>query len=136
MDDEISRNERIFSERLSGRTLKSIGDEYGISAERIRVICEKFLRKAKDYDRMKERLSSEVKKLKEDIRHFELQASGGTSVDELPLSERTATALRAGNIKTVQQIRLMTNAELLALPNFGRKSLNELREIVSCYDET
>ena len=33
------RNERIYEQRKLGRTLKSIGDEFGLSSERIRGLC-------------------------------------------------------------------------------------------------
>ena len=33
------RNERIYEQKKLGRTLKSIGDEFGLSSERIRGLC-------------------------------------------------------------------------------------------------
>jgi hypothetical protein len=35
----LERNEKILEQRNLGRTLKSIGDEFGLSKDRIRIIC-------------------------------------------------------------------------------------------------
>lgn len=35
------RNTEIFNERLAGRTYKSIGDEYGLSTNRVKQICDR-----------------------------------------------------------------------------------------------
>ena len=49
---------------------------------------------------------------------------------ELELSIRTFTALSNCNIVTVGDVAKRDEHELLRIPNFGRKSLNELREVL------
>ena len=48
-------------------------------------------------------------------------------VDELELSVRTMNALKMNNINTVYDIIKNGQHTLLRLPNFGRKSLNDVR---------
>lgn len=50
------------------------------------------------------------------------------SVDDLGLSNRTLNCLKRNNISHVGEIASMTEGELLALRNFGDRSLQELRE--------
>ena len=51
-------------------------------------------------------------------------------VDELELSVRIANTLRNENIETLGDVCKYREAELLRIPNFGRKSLNELKGIL------
>jgi DNA-directed RNA polymerase alpha subunit len=51
-------------------------------------------------------------------------------VDELDLSVRIASALRQEGVETLGDICKCSEAELLRYPNFGRKSLNELKGIL------
>lgn len=53
------------------------------------------------------------------------------SVDELELSVRSANCLQNANIKTIWQLVQKTESEMLKTKNFGRKSLNEIKEILS-----
>jgi DNA-directed RNA polymerase subunit alpha len=53
------------------------------------------------------------------------------SVDELELSVRSANCLKHANIKLIGDLVQRTEAEILATKNFGRKSLNEIKEILS-----
>jgi DNA-directed RNA polymerase subunit alpha len=53
------------------------------------------------------------------------------SVDELELSVRSANCLKQANIKLIGDLVQKTEAEILATKNFGRKSLNEIKEILS-----
>jgi len=50
------------------------------------------------------------------------------SIDQLDLSQRTYNCLKRSQITKVGQVLEMTEEELLALRNFGQKSLEELRE--------
>jgi len=52
------------------------------------------------------------------------------SVDELELSVRSANCLKHANIKLIGDLVQKTEAEILATKNFGRKSLNEIKEIL------
>ena len=52
-------------------------------------------------------------------------------VDELELSVRSANCLKNDNIVYIGDLILKTEAEMLRTPNFGRKSLNEIKEVLS-----
>src|SRR5262245_21957789 len=52
-------------------------------------------------------------------------------VDELELSVRSANCLKNDNIIYVGDLVQKTEAEMLRTPNFGRKSLNEIKEVLS-----
>jgi len=53
------------------------------------------------------------------------------SVDELELSVRSANCLKHANIKLIGDLVQKTEAEILATKNFGRKSLNEIKDILT-----
>ncbi len=52
------------------------------------------------------------------------------SVDELELSVRSANCLKAGNIDTLYDLVTRSESEMLKFRNFGRKSLNEIGELL------
>jgi DNA-directed RNA polymerase subunit alpha len=52
------------------------------------------------------------------------------SVDELELSVRSYNCLKNADIKTIGELIQKTEAEMLKTKNFGRKSLNEIKEIL------
>lgn len=52
------------------------------------------------------------------------------SVEELELSVRSYNCLKNANIKTIADLVQKTEQEMLRTKNFGRKSLNEIREIL------
>jgi DNA-directed RNA polymerase subunit alpha len=52
-------------------------------------------------------------------------------VDELELSVRSANCLKNDNIIYIGDLIQKTEAEMLRTPNFGRKSLNEIKEVLS-----
>lgn len=52
------------------------------------------------------------------------------SVDELELSVRSANCLKHANIQLIGELVQKTESEILATKNFGRKSLNEIKEIL------
>lgn len=53
------------------------------------------------------------------------------SVEELELSVRSYNCLKNADIKTIGELVQKTEAEMLKTKNFGRKSLNEIKEILS-----
>ena len=53
------------------------------------------------------------------------------SVDELELSVRSANCLQNANIKYLGELVQKTEAEMLKTKNFGRKSLNEIKEVLT-----
>ncbi len=67
----------------------------------------------------------------------EAEAEGGINryllkkVDELELSVRSANCLKNDNIIYIGDLVQKSEAEMLRTPNFGRKSLNEIKEVLS-----
>ncbi|MGH7369329.1 MAG: DNA-directed RNA polymerase subunit alpha [Candidatus Methylomirabilaceae bacterium] len=53
------------------------------------------------------------------------------SVDELELSVRSANCLKNSNIRYIHELVQKSEAEMLKTKNFGRKSLNEIKEILA-----
>ena len=53
------------------------------------------------------------------------------SVNELELSVRAANCLKNANIKTIADLVQKTETEMLKTKNFGKKSLNEIKEILT-----
>jgi DNA-directed RNA polymerase subunit alpha len=72
-----------------------------------------------------EEITDEVKEEDDEI--------GGWKIEELPISKRSKTALLTGGFKTVGDLRNTTATELLNLPGFGNKSLNEVLELLTEY---
>lgn len=60
-----------------------------------------------------------------------LNANLFKSVDELELSVRSANCLQNANIRFIGELVQKTEAEMLKTKNFGRKSLNEIKETLS-----
>ena len=52
------------------------------------------------------------------------------SVEELELSVRSYNCLKNANIRTIRELVQKSEAEMLRTKNFGRKSLNEIKEIL------
>jgi DNA-directed RNA polymerase subunit alpha len=53
------------------------------------------------------------------------------SVDELELSVRSYNCLKNADIKTIRDLVQKTEGEMLKTKNFGRKSLNEIKDILT-----
>ncbi|MBI5657639.1 MAG: DNA-directed RNA polymerase subunit alpha [Geobacter sp.] len=53
------------------------------------------------------------------------------SVDELELSVRSANCLKNAGIKLIGELVIRTEAEMLKTQNFGRKSLNEIKDVLA-----
>jgi len=75
----------------------------------------------------------EPKKPQEEQRHPELAFNAALlkKVDELELSVRSANCLKNDNIVYIGDLIQKTEAEMLRTPNFGRKSLNEIKEVLA-----
>jgi DNA-directed RNA polymerase subunit alpha len=53
------------------------------------------------------------------------------SVEELELSVRSANCLKNADINKIYQLVSKTEPEMLKTKNFGRKSLNEIKEVLT-----
>jgi DNA-directed RNA polymerase subunit alpha len=56
------------------------------------------------------------------------------SIDELELSVRSYNCLKNADIKTIADLVQKSEAEMLKTKNFGRKSLNEIKELLAEMD--
>lgn len=65
-----------------------------------------------------------------DTKRMKMVKALSKSVEELELSVRSSNCLKNANIKTLGELVQKTNAEMLKTRNFGRKSLNEIKEIL------
>ncbi len=66
-----------------------------------------------------------------EIRHDAVVEHLNKSVDELELSVRSYNCLKNANIRTIGELVTKSEAEMLKTKNFGRKSLNEIKEILA-----
>jgi DNA-directed RNA polymerase subunit alpha len=88
---------------------------------------------------LKEQLQTFINFVEEDEPAMGEEMAGGEEfneslfkrVDELDLSVRSANCLQNAGIEFVWQLVERTEAEMLKTKNFGRKSLNEIKEILS-----
>ena len=75
----------------------------------------------------------EPQKPQEEPMHPELTFNAALlkKVDELELSVRSANCLKNDNIVYIGDLIQKTESEMLRTPNFGRKSLNEIKEVLA-----
>ena len=66
--------------------------------------------------------------IQEDNKFAELM---NKSIDELEFSVRATNCLKNANIKTIGELVLKTEQEILQMKNFGRKSLSEIKEVLT-----
>ncbi len=66
-----------------------------------------------------------------EVQHDAVMEHLNKLVDELELSVRSYNCLKNASIRTIGELVQKTEAEMLKTKNFGRKSLNEIKEILS-----
>ena len=76
----------------------------------------------------------EEKPIATDLRKNRLKELFNRSVEELELSVRSSNCLKASNIKTLGELVQKTEGEMIKFRNFGRKSLNEISEILARHE--
>ncbi len=81
-----------------------------------------------------EDLEPEPAPLAEEMEEPQFNENLYRSVEELELSVRSANCLKNANILRIYQLVSKTEAEMLKTKNFGRKSLNEIKEVLSEMD--
>lgn len=84
----------------------------------------------------KEEILEEEKEEEIDEEKEKLKTTMATSVEELELSVRSANCLRSANITTLGELVKKTEQEMLKTRNFGKKSLNEIKEKLKAYGLT
>ena len=78
-----------------------------------------------------EELEPEPEKKAEDQQKFQFNENLYRSVEELELSVRSANCLKNADILKIYQLVQKSEAEMLKTKNFGRKSLNEIKDVLS-----
>jgi DNA-directed RNA polymerase subunit alpha len=83
-----------------------------------------------NFEELPEELPSEddEEKKKKKLEILREQLTKG--VDELELSVRSANCLKNANIQNIRELVQKTEQEILQTKNFGRKSLNEIKEVL------
>src|SRR5499427_1256577 len=100
----------------------SPADALGLSAKLLKDHMNIFI----NFEEEMEAAAAEADR-KPEIRNENLNRS----VEELELSVRSYNCLKNANIQTIGELVQKSEAEMLKTKNFGRKSLNEIKEILS-----
>ena len=138
------RNALIYRGREAGMTLQALATQHQVTKERIRQICvrhdrllELEQRRNGHANEINDRyealavLRSELELLADqtEVVDAKLAALEGISVvplEDMGFSARAVNALFHENVATLGQLCEKTRAELLRIPNFGKKSLSEV----------
>lgn len=116
---EISTNGSISPEDALAYAAKNLRDNLSI-----------FI----NFEEVEEKEEKEVLALKEkEEESKKLKEILAIGVDELELSVRSANCLRGANIRTLGELVLRTEANMLKTRNFGKKSLTEIGEKLAEY---
>ncbi|WP_373499120.1 DNA-directed RNA polymerase subunit alpha [Desulfococcus sp.] len=78
-----------------------------------------------------EDVEPEPEKTSEELEKPKFNENLYRSVEELELSVRSANCLKNADIHKIYQLVAKTEAEMLKTKNFGRKSLNEIKEVLT-----
>ena len=85
---------------------------------------EKIYKLIKAHEKTILLLSREIASLREELNFVNV------SVEELELSVRSANCLKNKGIETIDQLLTFSEVGLLKIKNFGRKNLNEIKDIL------
>jgi len=131
------RQKDVFGFDVKQQSLREVGEQVGLRQERIRQMVAKIIRKI---ERRIFIINQSLKEPQVIIKYIEKTVE--EKAPNLPIvykpvaalgemTVRTANALLNDEIKTVQQLIEKRESELLRIPNFGRKSLMELQELLA-----
>ena len=98
-------------------------DSIGLAAKLLKDHMNIFI----NFEEELETATSEDRSGKPEIRNENLNRS----VEELELSVRSYNCLKNANIQTIGELVQKSESEMLKTKNFGRKSLNEIKEILA-----
>jgi hypothetical protein len=128
--------------RLTERQQKVISMRYGINGED-RLTLKQVSEKINRLDGSGLVSTTTVRNLEyRALRHLRLRSfspwgvdvfTEDTRVENLNLSVRTCNCLRNANIQTVKDLISKTEKELLKSKNFGKKSVNEIKDLLDYY---
>lgn len=118
----------ILFRYFSGETLRQIGDDYGLSGERIRQICSKSMFQLRHLlTRIKE-----DKNASGDMADMEstLMNAGIGRLYDMGFSTRALNIIRDHGITTMEQLSRMSREELLEFEKLGNKTLDEIVRVM------
>ena len=125
-DATAARNDWQTAKIVADVYKQIFGDDfYRIKAIRFRQLMQDQLQVFVNFDEPK----GEVHQEEEDKLPFNKNLL--RKVDELELSVRSANCLKNDNIVYIGDLIQKTESEMLRTPNFGRKSLNEIKEVLA-----
>ncbi|MCX6338588.1 MAG: DNA-directed RNA polymerase subunit alpha [Candidatus Aureabacteria bacterium] len=84
-----------------------------------------------DFDKHPLAIGEEEEEEKEKKKGEDMDRLLDMSINEIELSVRAANCITAANIKTIGDLVQNTEAEMLKYRNFGKKSLNEIKQILT-----
>ncbi|MDO3379102.1 DNA-directed RNA polymerase subunit alpha [Geoalkalibacter halelectricus] len=97
-------------------------DAVAFAAKILKEQLQLFINFEEGHEPLEEQVEEESKKINENLYR---------SVDELELSVRAANCLKNANIELIGDLVQRSEAEMLKTQNFGRKSLNEIKDILA-----
>jgi len=120
------RAKHMIKLRDNGETYSHIAELYELTPSRVRQIVMIARKKIENQQKLKEAKIASVKSgLVRTINDF-----NNLSIDVLDLSVRARNCLENESLFLIGDVIKKTDAELLRIPNFGRKSLNLLKEAI------
>lgn len=84
-----------------------------------------------EYDRQPLKIEEEEKEKLEKEKEKELERLLNLPINEIELSVRSANCIQSARIKTIRDLVQKTEPEMLKFRNFGKKSLNEIKNILA-----
>lgn len=134
-DALYTRNVKILKAiEVGGQSLAQIGRDFGLSRSQIAMIRNRARRRLSHpaligkYGKM-----SELPAINPCVARSDEEVSSYLEkhIDDIEFSVRTHHALINANIDLISELVQKTEAELLRIPNLGRKSLNEIKEVLN-----
>lgn len=118
----------ILFRYFSGETLRQIGDDYGLSGERIRQICSQSMYKMRHL----------LTRIKEDTNAYgdmadmesTLQNAGIGRLYDMGFSTRALNVFWEHGITTMEQLSRLSREELLEFEKLGNKTLDEIVRVM------
>lgn len=111
------RNSALFRLWMEGDGFRAIGLDASLSGCRVGQIIHKIARQALWLERRDQVMA--------------VPPTPETILDYLVFSTRSANAMETAGILTLAMLATKTEAEVLRIPNFGRKSLKEMRAMLA-----
>lgn len=123
------RTKSVFGFGDDSMTLSELGDRWNISGSRVRQI--QGLLSFKVYKRIYKLIN--FPKVVEKTKLVDMRDSQSVkikNIDNDELSCRTLNGLKNSRCETIRDILLMPQSKIMKTPNFGRKSLNEIKSFL------